>query len=263
MKLPRSTPDHRIPAIARGFALIELMIALVIALFLIGGMMIVMQNVRSTYVQQVALSRLQDNERLAMSLITDVIQSAGYFPDPALYQASTALPVSPSFTSAGSPALIGGSNAQGDIITARYAPDSSGDMYNCMGGTNAVAPYDTWENTFQVDAKGELTCTFWSQSSNATQTGIVLVTGLTNGAAGQPLGIKILYGVNTGSAIGGTCLDTYMTATQVTANGDWGNVCSVQVTLNFVNPLPPPDGSAPTVQFTRTIAVMNQAGANT
>lgn len=255
---PRSNPVRRIPAIARGFALVELMIALVIALFLIGGMMIVLQNVRATYTQQTALSQLQDSERLAMTLITDVIQSAGYFPDPALYQATTALPVSPSFTTAGSPALIGGSNAQGDTITARYAPDSTGDMYNCMGGTNAVAPYDTWENTFQVDAKGELTCTFWSQSSNATQAGIVLVTGLTTANA-----ITILYGVNTGGATGGTCLDTYMSAAQVTANGDWGNVCSVQVTLNFVNPLPTPDGKTPTVQFTRTIAVMNQAGANT
>lgn len=263
MRSHTSVRTRRAWPLARGFSLIELMVALMISLFLIGGMVVILQNVRSTDSQQRALSQLQDNERLAMTLITDVIQSAGYFPNPAFYTSTTALPVSPSFTSAGIPALTGGSNAQGDTITDRYAPDSTGDMYNCMGGTNGVSPYDTWENTFQVDANGELTCTFWSQTTNVTQSGIVLVKGLTNGQGGQPDGMTILYGVNTGSASNGTCVDTYMNATQVTAKSDWGNVCSVQVTLTFVNPIPPADGSAPTVQFTRTIAVMNQAGANT
>lgn len=244
-----------------GFSLIELMVALTIALFLIGGMMVILQNVHSTYSEQLALSQLEDNERLAMTLITEVIQSAGYFPDPATYTSTTALPISPSFTTAGTPALIGGSNTQGDTIVVRYAPDGTGDMYNCMGGTNAVSPYDVWENTFQVDASGELTCTFWSQSANATQSNVVLVKGLTNGQGGQPAGMQILYGVNTGTASGGTCVDTYMSAAQVTAASDWGNVCSVRVTLTFVNPIP--GTGQPTVQFVRTIAVMNQAGANT
>lgn len=247
--------------LVRGFSLIELMVALTISLFLIGGMIALLQNVHSTYSQQLALSQLQDNERLAMTLVADVVQSAGYFPNPVSYTSTQALPISPSFTSAGTPVLIGGSNAQGDIITARYAPDPTGDMYNCMGGTNSVSPYDTWENTFQVDASGELTCTFWSQSTNATQSGIVLVKGLTTGQAGQPQGMQIAYGVNTGSASGGTCTDTYMTTAQVTANGEWGNICSVQITLNFVNPIPG-TGTAP-VKLVRTIAIMTQAGANT
>lgn len=261
MRSHTATGARRSSPTANGFSLIELMVALTIALFLIGGMMVILQNVHSTYSEQLALSQLEDNERLAMTLVTEVIQSAGYFPNPASYTSTTALPVSPSFTTAGSPVLIGGSNAQGDTIVVRYAPDGTGDMYNCMGGTNGVAPFDVWENTFQVDASGELTCTFWSQSANATQSNIVLVKGLSTGSGGLPAGMTILYGVNTGSAAGGSCVDTYMTATQVTANSDWGNVCSVQVKLNFVNPIP--GTGAATVQFIRTIAVMNQAGANT
>lgn len=248
-------------ASAAGFALIELMVALLIAMFLIGGMMLIFQNVRSTYSAQTALASLQDNERLAMTLITDVVESAGYYPNPASYSAATALPASPSFTTAMTPVVTGGNNTYGDTITVRYAPDSSGDMYNCMGGTNTVAPYDTWENTFSIDSSGNLTCTFWSKSANATKT-VTLVSNLTNGQNGEPQGMQITYGLDTQHTDDGSCVDTYKTQAQMTAT-DWQNVCSVAVQLTFVNPLPPADGSAPTVRFTRVIAVMNAAGANT
>ena len=50
---------------------------------------------------------------------------------------------------------------------------------------------------------------------------------------------------DTSQAGNGTCTDTYMTATQVQTAGDWADVCSVQVTLTFTNPVPPANGSAP------------------
>ncbi len=37
---------------------------------------------RRTNATQGALSQLQDNERIAMTLINNVVQKAGYFPDP-------------------------------------------------------------------------------------------------------------------------------------------------------------------------------------
>jgi hypothetical protein len=39
---------------------------------------------------------------------------------------------------------------------------------------------------------------------------------------------------------------------------DWSNICSVKVKLTFTNPVNPPGGSKPTIDFTRVIAVMNQ-----
>ena len=54
-----------------------------------------------------------------------------------------------------------------------------------------------------------------------------------------------------------------MTATQVTANTAWNKVISVQITLTMTNPLYDAkaiNGQPPTVQFTRTAAVMNQVG---
>jgi hypothetical protein len=43
---------------------------------------------------------------------------------------------------------------------------------------------------------------------------------------------------------------------------DWINICAVKVTLTFINPLNPPGGPKPTIDFTRVIAVMDTAGVN-
>lgn len=247
---------------ARGLALVELMVALTIAMFLIAGMAVIFQNVRSTYTEQQGLAQLEDNARLAMTLITDVIESSGYFPNPTLYSATTALPASPSFTAAAIPVIIGATSVPGDTVTVRFAPDNTQDMYNCMGGTNAVAPYDTWENTFSVVATsataGALQCTFWSKKSGA-QPAVTLVTGLTNGAGGEPKGMTLTYGVTTQAEATGTCLDSYKTQAQMTA-ADWANVCSVKVTLNFINPVPAPSGINKYIPFTIVVPIMNAAG---
>jgi type IV pilus assembly protein PilW len=249
-----------------GLSLLELLVALTIALFLIGGMAIIFQNVRTTYTEQQGLAQLQDNARLAMTLMTDVIESAGYFPDPTQYSAVTALPASPSFTNAGTPTIIGNTNQQGDTITVRYAPDATQDLYNCMGGTNAYSPYDTWENTFSVvstgASSGALECTFWSHQSGA-QKPVELVTGLTNGTNGEPPGIALEYGLSTQTDDPGTCLDTYKKQADMVAT-DWANVCSVKVTLTFLNPVPTPGVAMSSyIPYTIVIPIMNAAGGST
>src|SRR5215472_15447969 len=82
-----STPRTR-----RGFALVELLVTMAIALFLIGGLLTVLQNVRSAYNNQQLLSQLQDEQRFAMTVLSDVIQSGGYFPDPTVWQPANSLP---------------------------------------------------------------------------------------------------------------------------------------------------------------------------
>lgn len=249
---------------ARGLALIELMIALTIAMFLIGGMAVVFQNVRNAYSEQQGLAQLEDNARLSMTLMTDVIQSSGYYPNPTLYSAVTALPASPSFAAAATPVIIGNTTAQGDTVTVRYAPDSTQDLYNCMGGTNSVVPYDTWENTFTVVSTsatgGTLECTFWS-AKNGPQGPVPLVTGLTNGAGGEPKGMTLEYGISTQAEAPGTCLDTYTPQANMTAAA-WANVCSVKVTLTFINPVPAPSGINKYIPYTIVIPVMNAAGGS-
>ena len=66
----------------RGFTLIEILIALLIGLFLLGALLTIVQANRTVFGNQNKLAQLQDGERMAMTMMADVIQSAGYFPDP-------------------------------------------------------------------------------------------------------------------------------------------------------------------------------------
>lgn len=249
----------------RGYSLIELMVAIAVALFLMGGALTILQHTRSTFTVQNQLAQLQDTERMAMSLVTDVIQSAGYYPNPHLFTDAQTLS-SPSFTTDGSPNIgtVAVTGAVGDTIIVRYAAASLDNVYNCRGdrytGGNA---FETWENTLSVvpvaglpasaPAQYQLQCTLWSKS-----TGVAVTTPLVNGVQS----LAILYGVNTAGAGTGSCADTYKTpATMTTA--DWANICTVQVTMTFLNPFNPPGGAKPTFSFTRVIAVMATVGVNT
>lgn len=266
MKAQRQKYRRRMPARAAGFTLVEIMVALAISLFLIAGMLVILQNIRNTYQTQTELASLENNERLAMALMADVVESAGYYPDPVTNQAGSALPASNNFPNdSGSPSMLGVTNANGnDQFVVRFAA-AVGDTHlmNCMGQTNtATAPYIDWENTFAVDTNGDLTCQVTNGATNAASPAVTLVSGLATGANGEPAGMTILYGVNTGHTTAGSCMDTYMSAATVTANAYWGDVCALKVTLTFVNPITQP-GVSPYVNFTRVIAVMNMAGVST
>lgn len=256
---------YSIPAILRGtnrrprgFTLVELLVSMTIALFLLGGLLTIVQNTRKTFGNQNNLAQLQDNERLAMSFIANVIETGGYYPnpqtnDPTNTLASGVLPPVPNFV-AGQP-FYGTRNAlpPGDSITVRYAAAQNENVFNCLGNQSAIAPYDTFFNKLWIK-NGQLTCTFSGKATVPTD--VPLVNNVQN--------LTILYGVQRSAASTGSCADTYLLANQMAA-ADWNSVCSVSVTLTFnppnpLNPVGP--GNQPTI-ITRIIAVMNKAGVNT
>src|ERR1700716_3128240 len=55
-----STTIRRLGRAQRGFTLVELMITVAIALFLLGGLVTILQNVRAAYNSQQALAQLSD-----------------------------------------------------------------------------------------------------------------------------------------------------------------------------------------------------------
>lgn len=61
-----------------GFSLIELMIALTVSLFLIGGVSTIFISNKQTYRLQDQLGRLQENARYAMHVLTRDLRAAGY-----------------------------------------------------------------------------------------------------------------------------------------------------------------------------------------
>jgi Type IV Pilus-assembly protein W len=76
------------------------------------------------------------------------------------------------------------------------------------------------------------------------------------------INMTILYGVKANPAAIGNSADTYMNAQQVTGAALWSNVISVQVTLQFTNPLyaSNPTSQPATVSIQRVIGVMSQTG---
>jgi type IV pilus assembly protein PilW len=241
---------------ARGFTLLEILIALSIGLFLTGALLTIVQTNRRVFGEQTLLSQMQDNERMAMTMMGDVIQSAGYFPtgSPVTTTLSTSLIGAGPFAVGQSIYGTYSATPPGDQIQVRYMTTGGDGILNCSGGSNTGAPGPAsntlYVNTFWV-LNGQLVC---SVAGN-TYT-------LVGGATGTGLDIQnmsILYGVNTTAS--GNNVDTYMNASQVTALGLWDDVISVQITMTFTNPLAGTSPSQPaTFQFQRVIGVMSQIG---
>jgi type IV pilus assembly protein PilW len=248
---------HTRPGAQRGFTLIELMIAVLIAMFLIGGLLTLVQAMKLTANNQSGLSQLQDNERMALTLMTDVIQSTGYFPGPTVNTAASSFPVSAPFTFAGQ-ALVGTGNfadpAPGNSITVRYLTTGTDNVINCTGNTSAVAA--TFVNTFSINAIGNLQCVLIV--NGVASPAVPLISGLNS--------LQIYYGVQTNTAVATNSVDAYLDAATVTAGNYWSNVKSVKITLTFVNPLFGQAGQTNAGQFisvTRVVDVMNKTGVST
>jgi type IV pilus assembly protein PilW len=281
MNSRQSTSMQRVARVQGGFTLVELMIAMAIALFLLGGLMTILQNVRGAYNNQQALAQLQDQQRFTMMVLTDVIQAGGYFPDPVAWTPIASLPAAPPYN--GGQAFWGTYVAGGgDTIGVRYrtaiAPfnDPSGPMVVCDGSTNtARGPSYAYTNTFSVrqpvgTTPGALLC----QVDNL---GAAAAAGGGGGRANGVVGMQIYYGVKRDFTVNDYNVDTYLRADQMaaasctavidwgspTAGCDWANVAAVRVILTFTNPLFGQANQPATVTFERVIEVMARAGLHT
>jgi type IV pilus assembly protein PilW len=249
--IPRTAPTQS------GFTLVELMVTVAIALFLIGGLLTVLQNVRGAYNNQQLLSQLQDQQRFALTVLTDVIQAGGYFPDPKLYQPANSLPVSGNF---GLGQAFWGSHpsANGpDTIGVRYRTNQNENVIFCDGSINTTQnPDGLFVNQFTVVPPGQLQCQVTNAATNVVNT-VPIVNGVQS--------LVVYYGVKRNPVPADYNVDTYLTADQMSA-ADWNNISSVRVILTFTNPLCAQicqPGQQPTIQFERVIEVMSRAGVHT
>ena len=235
----------------RGYSLIELLIAILIALFLIGGVIVVEQGVHRAYGDQTGVSKLQDEERFAMSMLTDVISSAGYYPTPQSTSASTALP------STGSPLNLQSSqsvyspasnaSAPHDSIYVRYMTANGDGIDLCDGTTNNLGVNTTFTSYIYISGN-QLYCQVQPGSTASWSPPVALINGVTD--------MQVSYGVNTSGT--SNDVDTYIPASSMTA-GNWLSVSSVRVTLTFLNPLYGlPGQNQQTVAFSRVIGVMGR-----
>jgi len=242
---------HRIAANARGFTLIEVLISMTVALFLLGGLLTIVQSTKQTFTTQSQMAQLQDNERLAMTFISEIIESAGYYPDPQVNAATAVFPVAaPKGFTAPLQVVFGTTTAGNDAVSVRYGAKLNDNIFGCTGKTNTTVALDTFVSKFTLDAATQrLMCTF--STNTVAGVPVPLVNGVTS--------FTVLYGVklNPGPSTG-SCTDTYKTAAQMVAPADWLTVCSVLVTMQLQNPLNP----LVPISITRLAAVMNTAGVN-
>jgi type IV pilus assembly protein PilW len=244
---------------AAGFTLVELLVALFIALFLIAGLTSMVQGTSKTAVNQAGLAQLQNSQRIAVTLLTDVIQQAGYYPTTQTDSLQTAFPIAPALPGAPAPAfaqagtsVVGETNAtaNGDSVTVRYQNDSTGTVLNCLGQSASAAP-QVHEYTFSVNSTNQLVC---AVDDNAP---VALVANVRQ--------LQIFYGVDATSQTpySGTPANAYVAADQMTPT-NWTNVSSVKVIITFVNPLAgqPGQSSAPQITFSRVVGVMARTGVN-
>jgi type IV pilus assembly protein PilW len=203
-----------------GLGLIELLIAMAIGLIIVGAMMSVLFSTRSTSLAQSGMAQLQDDQRLALMMLTNVVQGAGYFPNPLTSTLTTELPANTTFVNAGqSVAGTTGAAAPGDTLIVRYEAGTADGTMDCNGRGNTSGANLMMVNTFSVDANGNLVC-----SVNG---------GAALALAGSVQNFRVFYGVDTD---GDESADRYIAASSMT-NVNWGNVVSIRVTLTFNNPL--------------------------
>jgi len=247
----------------RGFTLVELMVTVAIATFLLAGLVPSCRTCAPLTSTSSRSAQLQDQQRFAMTVLTDVIQAGGYFPT--LFGMNRPPPcrrrrlpggtgVSPAPSPPASPTAsacaIGTANSDGVIL--------------CDGSSNTASPRGSqlYTNVFTVvppagAVPGELRCTLTiGAAANAPLT---LITGVQ--------GLTIYYGVKRNPAVVDYNVDTYLTANQMLVAGpngnDWLNISAVRVILQFNNPLFGQPGQPQFITFERVIEVMARAGVHT
>jgi hypothetical protein len=144
--------------------------------------------------------------------------------------------------------------AAGDSISIRYMTAPNDNIVNCSGGDNATAGNQIYINQFVVNNNGALQCNLYVGAA-AVQTYTLVGDGTTIVVNN----LQILYGVSTSGAA--NSVDTYMTANQVDAAGQWGNVLSVMIQLTFNNPMyVAGQGQPQYITISRVVAVMTNSG---
>lgn len=224
----------------QGFTLIELMIALVLGLIVIGGIGAVFLSSNRTYQTTQSLSRTQESARFAVQYISRELQVAGYVAgfESGIVGESVLYPGNANFTKVGQ-VVVGNrvstdSLAGSDSIEIRYGGSSSDPITDCLGNDLATAQFVTVR--LYVNNDNELVCSV--NGLNAEP----LVEGIAN--------MSIEYGVNDPSVAG------FLTSASFAPVGarSWVDVVSAKVTLAVL-------GDARTTgnrNITSVIALRNQ-----
>ncbi len=201
-----------------GISLIEIMIALLIGLFLLGGILQMFSASQQTYRMQSNLSRLQENGRIALDFLAYDIRMAGYW---GCMTSSTGdisgteggLNVPDSITIKGGFALI--------PIGALIPTGACGSLVNSANSCGAINCYTDLSSTItyaiSTYAAVNPTITLYRNTNNLVNP---LIEGIQN--------MQILYGVDSD---GDGAANYFVAANPAWIATDWIKVISVRISL--------------------------------
>jgi len=273
MKHERTSAPH---TAERGFTLTEVMVAITLAVFLLMGLFSILQQTRNANSETTGLSQLQDDERVAMTILTDTIQQAGYTPTP--NGSDQSLFIADGVFANQGQLFIGGAGAiVGDMLTLRYVLGVNDTALTCWGTPNTLAADTVYKEIFEInnlDGTQGLYCS--PSNGNAEHLLVANVVNLafqfavnTTSASSSTPPTSVGPNTETSNNMGNGCpADTYIPTASMLAP-DWTNVCAVRVDITFINPLyqpagqvKPTPGQQPYVTFERVIGVRSKGGVN-
>jgi type IV pilus assembly protein PilW len=146
----------------RAFTLIELMIAMLIGVFLIAGVIQIFLSAKQAYRLQENLSRLQENGRFAMDIITKDIRSAGFM------GCSKILPTAQDAPTITELTKVNGNNsiANNWTSTAWNANPNKGTTGPCGASNECIVGTDAISLQFAKSCGGQLTTNMATASAN-------------------------------------------------------------------------------------------------
>lgn len=230
----RST-SNRIPSSYQtGLTLIELLVAMVVGLFLVGGVATMYFSTFQSYRVLKQNAEIAQRERLAATYIGAFVQSAGYYNQPALKRKS-AFPGHGAFSTAGQ--FLAGtdgtypdpnnqsSSLSMDTLQLRMRLNDDGHVLNCLGENNSTGTDGVvYTNKLALDsADQQLECTLVYEDPANSGATVLNKQPLLNGVAS----LEFTYGVDTD---GNGSADQYLAASDV---ADWLNVRSIIMNLGF------------------------------
>lgn len=174
-----------INSLQRGFTLIELMIAMLIGVFLMGGVIQIFLSAKQAYRLQENLSRLQENGRFAMDFITKDVRMAGFM------GCSKALPLP--LGTVTEQTKISGTNNIGsppkDTISFQYAKSCGGELRLAM--TDATSNIIIKSDTSSATTPSPNSCNINTTTNktvliaNCTNSDVFSATGVSSGTGDQ------------------------------------------------------------------------------
>lgn len=204
---------------ARGFTLVELMIAMVLSLVALAAVVAVFLSSKRVYSVTEAISEMQENARYAEQFIEREIRMAGYASGAEIGNLNK-LALFPASGSFGAGAvLLGADNvsdmgvkAGTDTLSVRYSGNVNGEVHDCQG--NTVAPTAIVNAKLFISNNDELSCKIGAAAA------VALVDGISD--------MQLTYGIDTDFD---RFANSYVSAGTVT---DWTRVAEARVALTVV-----------------------------